>query len=135
MKGTSLDVCIMMTRKLIFCITTSMKWGTWYEEIENWKLTVYNWRRDVTHYTFENKHGVIGASDKLTINNWQLTVYNWRRDVTHYIFENKHGVIGASQSNWQLWIMNYELKKFRCPLTVVCWLLLSLQIFINQVKI
>ena len=25
--------------------------------------------RDVTHYTFENKHDVIGASDKLTINN------------------------------------------------------------------
>jgi len=25
--------------------------------------------RDVTYYTFENKHDGIGASDKLTINN------------------------------------------------------------------
>ena len=28
--------------------------------------------RDVTHYTFENKHDVIGASDKLTIMNYAL---------------------------------------------------------------
>ena len=45
--------------------------------------------RDVTHYTDENKHNVIGASDQVT----ETT----SRDVTHYTDENKHDVIGASE--------------------------------------
>ena len=71
-------------------------------------MKIENFGRDVTHYTFENKQYVIGASDELKVENWKFC-----RDVTHYTIESKQYVIGASHElkieNWKL-MMNDKLR-------------------------